>query len=399
MSDDQRSGSDATPTLRGIVYQFYVVLKCLQKLKAGEKVLIERHGDVSVLRDLSTGDGLHLKQIEVKHYDDLLTDQHLNFWNTLKNWVRDDSISSKYAALILHTTQAVSPSSKFLQWNSADVDQRVTTLKEIKATADARFAKHLADHPSAKKSEACACIDEVLSDDTRLRRIIERVWICGDQPNSEEMLNEIVNDLAYNIPEERRKAYVAALLGFILEPPQSNDMAWEIAEADFKDYATLVAGRFCRGPAGFPQLLRQEVLPLGKDRDSYLFIEKILAIDYGRSDVLAEAVEDYRLTFSTIVRYFRGRPIDEARVERYQDDLLAVYHPRKRSAQGASTAGEWIRSSQRFYDDIMALAPRSFPDTVACDQRFQNGMFQFMADDRDAVTQRDIKWDLREGDK
>jgi hypothetical protein len=396
MSADKQSASDATPALRGIIYQFYVVLLCLHKLKPGEKVLIEWQGDVSVLKDLETDDPKGQKQIEVKHYDDVLTDQHINFWKTLKNWVCNEEVSENYAALILHTTQAISSRSKLINWNSADVESRVLILKDIHEAAMKRYSNTLATDQKAAKSESHLCIDRVCSDIDRLRRVLGKIAISGDQPKSVDFLNQIIHDLAYNIPEENRRYYIYSLLGLILNPPQENEERWQISESDFRDFACVVTGRFAQGSTEFPRLQNRELVMLNKISAQYRFVDKILTIGYDRPDVLNEAIDQYRLALSTIIRCFKGRPIDEERVEHYQESLLAVYHPQRRSAVRTSTVNEWRENSQQFYDNIMSLMVMSFPETVGGDKRFQNGMFHLMADDNSADVDREVKWDLRE---
>jgi len=92
--NDKKQSNDATSSTQGTVYQFYVaVLKCFEMV-AGQKVIIERYGDVTL------GDQ---EQMELKLYNQPLTDSHLNFWKTLHNWMRDDFNEDSYEALVLYT--------------------------------------------------------------------------------------------------------------------------------------------------------------------------------------------------------------------------------------------------------------------------------------------------------
>ena len=70
-------GFDASESVEGIIYQFYVALDRCFKLKESESLYVEREGDVSTATE----------QLEVKRYNDALTDSHINFWNTLNNWL------------------------------------------------------------------------------------------------------------------------------------------------------------------------------------------------------------------------------------------------------------------------------------------------------------------------
>jgi len=89
---------DATASAKGTIYQLYwAVQKCFEMI-SGQKIVIERYGDVTVAAS---------QQLEIKHYGDALTDSHLNLWKTLKNWMRDGFNETSYSALMLCTTQQI----------------------------------------------------------------------------------------------------------------------------------------------------------------------------------------------------------------------------------------------------------------------------------------------------
>ena len=69
--------NDATDKVKGFLYQFYTALKYCFELMPGEKLYIEKYGDITISQ---------LKQIEVKNYSKPLTDTQENFWNTLNNY-------------------------------------------------------------------------------------------------------------------------------------------------------------------------------------------------------------------------------------------------------------------------------------------------------------------------
>lgn len=105
-------------TTGAIVSQFYLALEKCFEMKLGDVVFIEKDGDVSKLNPMSLEDGI---QIELKEYaeDNDLTDSHLNFWNTLKNWTNSEFDSVKYKYLVLATTQEIGAKSMLLNWNES----------------------------------------------------------------------------------------------------------------------------------------------------------------------------------------------------------------------------------------------------------------------------------------
>ena len=66
-------------------------------MKENESIFIEEYGDITTSSE----------QIEVKKYEDNLTDRHPNFWNTLSNWYNPDFDIYNYDSLVLLTTQEI----------------------------------------------------------------------------------------------------------------------------------------------------------------------------------------------------------------------------------------------------------------------------------------------------
>jgi len=60
---------DATLTIAAIIYQFYKAVEKSFDLRKGEKLFIEKYGDITISNNL---------QIEVKRYEKPLTDLHVN---------------------------------------------------------------------------------------------------------------------------------------------------------------------------------------------------------------------------------------------------------------------------------------------------------------------------------
>lgn len=91
---DSKLRNDASSSTDGIVYQFYIALKYAFDLPENRKLLIEKFGDVT-LESIS--------QIEVRKYQENLTDSHENLWNTLRNWLDPRFYIDGFETLILLT--------------------------------------------------------------------------------------------------------------------------------------------------------------------------------------------------------------------------------------------------------------------------------------------------------
>ncbi len=79
MSDKLKN--DATPSVLGIIYQFYVALEYCFQLTSGQKLYVEKYGDITISKS---------NQTEVKKNKEVLTDMHDNIWKTLSNWFQKD---------------------------------------------------------------------------------------------------------------------------------------------------------------------------------------------------------------------------------------------------------------------------------------------------------------------
>src|SRR5574340_163512 len=126
MSADKLA-QDATASTKGTIYQLCVAVQKCYEMVAGQKVLIESMGDVTIPG---------AQQVETKLYVDVLTDNHPNFWNTLHNWMQDGFDSTQYAALILYTTQQFGERATISEWNRSTPDQRRAILEAINQSAE-----------------------------------------------------------------------------------------------------------------------------------------------------------------------------------------------------------------------------------------------------------------------
>lgn len=112
---------DATKTITPIFYQCYVALEKCFDMMENESIYIEKYGDVTRFGGNSDN------QIEVKAYQEPLTDLSPNIWKTLKNWLNDPNIEN-YKNLILLTTQNYGVNSSFKEWNIKSKEERLNIL-------------------------------------------------------------------------------------------------------------------------------------------------------------------------------------------------------------------------------------------------------------------------------
>lgn len=116
-----------TKTKLGDIYHYYVVLSYCLELQENETILVEKYGDISIE---STEDS---KNIEVKRHqgDHTLSDRHIDFWKTLRNWIKYHHNMRDFKKLILFTTSTFGENSNLKSWNSVKAYERLKILIEI----------------------------------------------------------------------------------------------------------------------------------------------------------------------------------------------------------------------------------------------------------------------------
>jgi len=183
MSNSVRANASAST--RATIYHLCTGVSSCFALAPGESLLIEELGDI-------TKPGI--EQIEVKAYKDPLTDQHLNFWNTLFNWCFGGVDVSSYARLILKTTQQFGTTSRLAGWNDLNIDQRIELLLTLYEESKNRFDDSGA---GSSKSTVLKLQEKLLAKEALscLRTIVARVLIESECPTLPELAQQIMDGL------------------------------------------------------------------------------------------------------------------------------------------------------------------------------------------------------------
>ncbi len=92
---------EARKLFEAIKYQIHVAIEYCHKLEDDQSLWIEVFGDVAVDREGA---------VEVKMWEDDLSDGHTNFWNTLHNWLKPAFDHERFQELVLRKRPANTPS-------------------------------------------------------------------------------------------------------------------------------------------------------------------------------------------------------------------------------------------------------------------------------------------------
>ncbi|MEO6291150.1 MAG: hypothetical protein ABIO88_00850 [Burkholderiaceae bacterium] len=382
MATNKKLGNDATPSVDGTIFQICVALERAFMLEEGQKLWIEKFGDVT------TSDHA---QIETKHYSDSLTDSHLNFWNTLKNWVLPSFENSSYRYLTLLTTQQIGSQSKLLYWNDATVHERLEILKKILADSENRYEvnqKSKPENATISPPQSLALQRSVLNPahSTKLAEIVGKIWIESASPKLPELRKKIFAIYGKAILHGKSDEFLDDLMGFLISPSTTKD-GWEVSFDAFTEKVALVSARYHRDTRIFPL----KNIPLTTDQidiqSEKTFVKKLHEIDY--QVVISEAIQNYLFASITVLEELQSYCVPPEHYQTYESNLKQIHKAKHRSASRQIT-GDAKVASQNFYDNLTSESPQLFPRFDQTPIEFRNGVFQMLADS----DTEDFQWRL-----
>lgn len=365
--------ADATASTRAVIYQLCVAVEKCYALHSGQKLLIERLGDVTIENQT---------QIEIKHYDfaDALTDGHPNLWNTLHNWLDDRFPQEDYASLILYTTQPISVHSQISHWNEApDADARLQLLTRINADFEDAYQKRCAKDSKATPSDTLIRQRWLLEPArrTKLRAVVEKFHIEAQTNALPALYEEIKRDRVRGLLENKDR-FLESLIGFICQPALPKTDKWEISYEQFETKLAELNSIHCRGTRIFPARPRIADATLAHASRPDLFIQKIHAIQYGM--VVTEAIRAYEEAIQSMARDFSVYQVDPSRLEAYADEVESNFQLRYRAAC-RECGSNVISDSKSFYDERHAEKAPDFPGFENSPSWFRNGLLHIKMND------------------
>lgn len=376
---------DATASSKGTIYQFCVAVQKCFEMVAGQKVLIESQGDVTISDS---------QQVETKLYRDPLTDGHINFWKTLRNWMHDDFDPTTYTSLILYTTQQYGERATISEWNDSNLQKRLEILQAIYQQAEKREVERQEKAlNSMLKTPDVLLLQRFVLDPVRsskLLQVIERFAIEACSPELPELHSTIKQQYIKGILDGKKDDYLAALIGFITQPQAMQVQSWEITYVDFDKKVGDLTTLYCRETREFPRkYFNSTKLPDSQkveEHHRYIFVRKIQDIEH--HIVIAEAIRDYLGAVSTIHEELRNYEVPPSRTDNYITELVEIFIKRHRIASRRCT--DVITDSQNFFDEITTDEPREFEGFKRPPIGFRNGLLHTQLDDID----KKLQWKL-----
>lgn len=390
---EEKAKHSAVSSTKAIVYQLCIAVQKCYEMVEEQAVLIEELGDV-------TTEGY--SQIEVKQYNDSLTDGHPNLWKTLQNWIRDDFDISSYNALILHTTQQFGKNATIKQWNDSTSSRRLEILEKIHDENEIGYQDKIKKQ-SATKDDLIPIpqppVPEVLKyqryifeklHEDKLKEIVSKFFIEASSPTLSKLYIEIQQKYIKGILNTKRPDFLNALIGFIAQPQSEGEKHWRITYKEFDDKIGELQALYNRETRIFPTkyfdsgyIPRQDQT---KNKNQYLFIKKIEDIEH--HEALEDAFNDYIRTIETINDEFKKYCVSIARTESYKKQLMRLFGGMHR--KHARNCSNIIKDSQDFYDTVTTEPPPVFSGFDAIPSEFRNGILHVEMND----ASKNFKWRL-----
>ena len=364
--------NNASSSTQGIVFQFLVALEYCFKMKKGEVIYIERFGDITSISEEKTN-----VQIEVKKRKDNISNYSDCIWNTIYNWMQPDFDITNYRNLLMITTQSVSPSSRWHNWCSGNLEDRLKSLNHL---LDKSARKRLSD----ELNEKIDYIQSKLTDEvkTQLATKLEIIFI---EPSIDDWM--IRNQPYLNfIPEIQQSNLVYELYGYITLGAQESN-GWKISYEDFVREKQDIAESLVENTRIFPSI----EVPIIDEREyeDKLFVKKILEIEY--DDVVPQAILDYVSSLSYIAELCKTRH-KIAEIKQYAQDIKRDHDTMYRKAK-RNCSEDVIKSSQDFYDEYEISPIQPFSNYNNTPREFRGGITHSLADENQ------ISWHLNKEGK
>lgn len=359
---DKKLAHDASTSISGIIYQYYLAVEWCFSLSSNQSLFIEKDGDLAIPNEAN---------IEVKHFADPLTDAHKNIWNTLANWLDPKFDIVKYPKLILLTTQAIGVNSKLINWKDKNLEERLEVIDEILSR------KSLNDKQK-----------KVLSyrQDNRFKEIISKFEIYDSSSVLDEKYHFLTNQYGKGVPPTNRGRLLNGMIGWFISPNVIVENQWEITEKDFSDEFALLNDKFSQNTRHFPRKPTSDDF-IVKSSPNSLYLQKIRDIDYLTE--LDQAHSNYCEALTVVKDEFQHGTRQEY-FDDYQGEVIEVFKRRyKRASREVSSP---ILESQYFYDDILGEEGPEFETYSKRPYRwFRDGVLHVNMNDSSAK----LKWKLK----
>lgn len=372
--------SSVLPTLRGFHYQILLGIEKCFELSEGQSIWFESDGDVSIRGDKIENN----EQIESKHYDtaDFLTDNHINFWNTLNNWLKNAFSYAQYAFLVLHTTQPTSETSKLYGWNNKTPEEKLATIKSI-------YDTRTDSEKTRRDAKGVLKLQQTIFNDYNneiIKDILGKMLI-NDSADDIDRLKMKLLKKPLGIPDDNLDRYFEEVVGWVYS--KMNKESWYINQYDFKEKVEDLTSRYSRGKFSFPPFTGALATDINLIKYSEsLFVQKIKNIEH--EGQIPEAVGNYAELTNSLLEELSYSPKYKEVTKNYKSSLINRF---QRTHQTTSLKYPHLLKkacAQILYNEFIDEAPEQIPGCETAPKPYKNGLIHDAMDDEN----EQLKWEI-----
>lgn len=386
---------NATLLFKALQYQLLVAVEYCHDLAPDESLWLEVMGDVTVPGKTQT---------EVKLFSDNLTDSHVNFWNTLKNWLHEDFDRTSFKTLVLLTTQEFGALTLLQGWNVASAAERLSIMERIVAGSHATAGHQASNEPELKKEAAKPSksqkLQQYVMDPKRrdaLMEVLERMQITTGAESLEQRLKGYETRHLKPIRPSKYETFIHELLGFMCSPDLVVN-GWQITYQAFTDKLSELTHRYMKHPKTFPSV---DMAALKKSIDieeirPMRFAQKILEI--GGAQQLTRAALHRLVAQTTISDLYTDGVLFKPMVDLYLSNHLTQHQYGREIAMldcaGVTCSTELSTRSMKFFLMRNGLPADSFCGLEHTMPEFRNGIYHILAGEQPEDEDEEFHWRL-----
>lgn len=361
--------NDATDSLMGNIYQLYVILDSCRNLVTGEKIYVEKYGDISVSAK---------SQTETKAFKENLTDSHLNLWKTLANWMDPSFDVAYYKELILRTTQKFGAKAQIKNWAIINSTQKIDILKDI-------YEKHKSKKGN-KSEDLTKHMEKVFdrANESKFIEIINKFIIITNDPRPKDYIDKLQDQIAVHILEKNKESFINALMGKLVKNIVSEG---EISYDEYSKYNKELTDVYRNRAITFPKLEINFQENEKNAQKTKLFIKKIQDIHY--DDEINDAILNYLQAITLSLTELSKAPVLYEDYKEYLEQLKMKYkYSYRKNCRDLIDISKLEEFSQSFYDSLFAESPLNFSHFQNVPISFRNGCYHILADE----VKENVKW-------
>ena len=364
------SSHNNIPATKGNFYHYYLVIDKLFDLEENQKIMIEVAGDIT---KASIDDELFLENIEVKYHEgkNELNTSNVDFWNSLKNYVKDADKYTSHTKLILQTTSTLHPD--LIDFENKTLEEKLLLLEKWKK--------------NTKNKEITSHYEFIKSHKEALDKILNQIIFVSEDIHYSDIVSIVIKKHKnyFDLFEDEENIKMEAMFHFmgLIVSKLEDKNNWEIDFLTFREYKN----RFVEKNRPSKKIIDEiDILKVDDEKikveleNNSLYLQKLKSIDLNEEQLIDAGRNKYRaLNFANKLMNHKIS-FYEDKIKECEEVFLSTFNSKQSRFQNKVKRNGLIESSQDLYEnlsDTEILCLRDEDRTVS----FRKGFWHILADD------------------